>query len=85
MPTSQPVSNQLCFVYVSPRLCCPSIESRLNLRKNLQCQSFKWYLENVYPELRYPPCALSLCCLQRDTLLTWFGEGTARGHLYEGF
>ncbi|KAI4587898.1 hypothetical protein MJG53_020576 [Ovis ammon polii x Ovis aries] len=31
-----------------------NIESRLNLRKNLQCQSFKWYLENVYPELRVP-------------------------------
>ena len=56
------------FCSLSPRLCRPSIESRLNLRKNLQCQSFKWYLENVYPELRYPPCALSLCCLQRETL-----------------
>lgn len=31
-----------------------NIESRLDLRKNLQCQSFKWYLENVYPELRVP-------------------------------
>jgi hypothetical protein len=31
----------------------PSIENRLNLRKNLHCQTFKWYLENVYPELRY--------------------------------
>ncbi|KAJ8779925.1 hypothetical protein J1605_012094 [Eschrichtius robustus] len=31
-----------------------NIESRLNLRKNLQCRSFKWYLENVYPELRVP-------------------------------
>ncbi|XP_020733488.2 polypeptide N-acetylgalactosaminyltransferase 14 isoform X2 [Odocoileus virginianus] len=31
-----------------------NIESRRNLRKNLQCQSFKWYLENVYPELRVP-------------------------------
>ncbi|KAK1333177.1 hypothetical protein QTO34_006714 [Cnephaeus nilssonii] len=27
------------------------IESRLDLRRNLRCQSFKWYLENVYPEL----------------------------------
>lgn len=67
-----------CGWYLSPTRCvlspcvpasaAPSIESRLNLRKNLQCQSFKWYLENVYPELRYPPCALSLCCLQRETL-----------------
>ncbi|KAK2498641.1 hypothetical protein MC885_012612 [Smutsia gigantea] len=31
-----------------------NIESRLDLRRNLQCQSFRWYLENVYPELRVP-------------------------------
>ncbi|XP_015991559.1 polypeptide N-acetylgalactosaminyltransferase 14 isoform X2 [Rousettus aegyptiacus] len=31
-----------------------NIESRLDLRRSLHCQSFKWYLENVYPELRVP-------------------------------
>nr|XP_020023196.1 polypeptide N-acetylgalactosaminyltransferase 14 isoform X3 [Castor canadensis]XP_020023197.1 polypeptide N-acetylgalactosaminyltransferase 14 isoform X3 [Castor canadensis] len=31
-----------------------NIESRLDLRRNLHCQTFKWYLENVYPELRIP-------------------------------
>ncbi|XP_077885563.1 polypeptide N-acetylgalactosaminyltransferase 14 isoform X4 [Ictidomys tridecemlineatus] len=31
-----------------------NIESRVSLRRNLHCQSFKWYLENVYPELRVP-------------------------------
>ncbi|XP_025210563.1 polypeptide N-acetylgalactosaminyltransferase 14 isoform X3 [Theropithecus gelada] len=31
-----------------------NVESRLDLRKNLRCQSFKWYLENVYPELSIP-------------------------------
>ncbi|XP_067420917.1 polypeptide N-acetylgalactosaminyltransferase 14 isoform X2 [Emydura macquarii macquarii] len=30
------------------------IQSRLELRKSLKCLSFKWYLENVYPELRIP-------------------------------
>ncbi|XP_078505986.1 polypeptide N-acetylgalactosaminyltransferase 14 isoform X2 [Lissotriton helveticus] len=30
------------------------IQKRLALRKSLKCQSFKWYLENVYPELRVP-------------------------------
>uniref|UniRef100_A0A8C4WU47 Polypeptide N-acetylgalactosaminyltransferase n=1 Tax=Gopherus evgoodei TaxID=1825980 RepID=A0A8C4WU47_9SAUR len=30
------------------------IQSRLELRKSLKCQTFKWYLENVYPELRIP-------------------------------
>ncbi|XP_008578746.1 PREDICTED: polypeptide N-acetylgalactosaminyltransferase 14 [Galeopterus variegatus] len=31
-----------------------NIESRSDLRVNLHCESFKWYLENVYPELRIP-------------------------------
>lgn len=30
------------------------ISDRVNLRKNLECASFQWYLENVYPELDVP-------------------------------
>uniref|UniRef100_A0A8B9KSB4 polypeptide N-acetylgalactosaminyltransferase n=1 Tax=Astyanax mexicanus TaxID=7994 RepID=A0A8B9KSB4_ASTMX len=43
----------LCF-YPSHLICSSfcSIADRLALRRKLNCNSFRWYLENVYPELR---------------------------------
>ncbi|KAG8545456.1 hypothetical protein GDO81_020832 [Engystomops pustulosus] len=35
------------------------IQKRLSLRRSLKCRPFKWYLENVYPELQIPVESLS--------------------------
>ncbi|KAK3784842.1 hypothetical protein RRG08_056801 [Elysia crispata] len=35
-----------------------SLSDRQGLRKNLGCQSFAWYLENIFPEKKVPMCII---------------------------
>ena len=33
---------------------CGQVDTRLALKKQLQCKDFRWFLFNVYPELQLP-------------------------------
>ncbi|TRZ04359.1 hypothetical protein DNTS_015171 [Danionella cerebrum] len=45
-----------------------SIADRLALRRKLNCNSFHWYLENVYPELKIPAQEEALSVLKQGSL-----------------
>lgn len=62
-----------------------SIENRLNLRKNLHCQTFKWYLENVYPELRYTDLLELELATRRGPCPAGTGRDMIHGRLEESF
>nr|XP_036231713.1 putative polypeptide N-acetylgalactosaminyltransferase 9 [Bactrocera oleae] len=36
-----------------------NVETQIALRKRLNCESFKWYMQNIYPELEIPKDPLS--------------------------
>lgn len=47
------ISMFLClFMYQDSGIDIGDIAERKALRKKLQCKTFRWYLVNIYPEMR---------------------------------
>lgn len=51
---SNDIICQKCEMSLSTDVVCVflSVRGRVELRKKLKCKSFRWYLDNVYPELK---------------------------------
>lgn len=46
-----------CLIYFPPtiqKVNIGDISSRTELKSKLKCKEFKWYLQNVWPELNAP-------------------------------
>lgn len=48
------IEEHLLFCAGARNVPVGDISSRRDLRDNLKCKSFRWYLENVYPESQMP-------------------------------
>ncbi|NWX13534.1 GALT5 acetylgalactosaminyltransferase, partial [Aegotheles bennettii] len=52
VPGAEPSWGALCWVLKN--LDVGDLTQQIQLRKKLQCKSFQWYLQNVYPDLEAP-------------------------------
>lgn len=52
-----------------------SIADRLTLRRKLNCKPFRWFMENVYPELRYDCHCRSYSTWTHATDIYWITFG----------
>jgi hypothetical protein len=57
----------LCFI-VCLQGDYGDVSSRKELRKKLGCKTFKWYLDNIYPELFIPGEAVASGEVSRDII-----------------
>jgi polypeptide N-acetylgalactosaminyltransferase len=48
------------------------VSARKKLRSDLHCKSFKWYLDNIYPELFIPGEAVASGEVMRMTFVLFF-------------
>lgn len=60
-----------------------NISERLLLRERLKCNSFDWYLKNIYPDLHVPEDrlgwhgAVSVCSPDMDSIKASYSRGDA--------
>lgn len=50
------------------------ISERVELRKDLKCKSFKWYLDTVYPELFIPGEAMAAGEVRKPHLILFISQ-----------
>lgn len=56
-----------------------SIDERMALKKKLKCKNFKWFLDNIYPELTVPEVTLHGSIRQDYLCFDTLGKNSSEG------